>query len=52
MALELILVMGEAGGVMVDPPDEMESKLPVDEQDAPRDATGLIGVLESLFWQL
>ena len=51
IALELILVMGEAGGVMVEPLDESESKLPDDEQD-PRVPTGLIGVLETLVWQL
>jgi len=43
--------MGEVGegGVMVDPADELESKLPVDEQDPPRDETGLSELLERRF---
>lgn len=52
--------MGEMGdgGVMAEsaepaePADPLESKLPVDEQDAPREETGLSELLESLFWQL
>lgn len=34
---------------MVEPAEELESKLPVDEQDPPRDEMGLVEVLESLF---
>jgi hypothetical protein len=48
MNLESTREMGE-GGVTVEPADELESKLPVDEQDPPRDEMGLNELLESLF---
>lgn len=51
MNLESTREMGETGdgGVMVEPADELESKLPVEEQDPPRDETGRNELLESLF---
>ena len=52
MALDSTREIGEDGGVMVDPPEELESKLPVDEQEPPREDKGRIEELESLFWQL
>ena len=48
MTFESTRDMGE-GGVMVEPADELESKLPLDEQDPPRDEMGLVEMLESLF---
>lgn len=46
--------VGEVGdeGEMVDPAEELDSRLPVDEQDPPRDEMGLSEVLERRFWQL
>jgi len=40
------------GGVTVEPDDELESKLPVEEQDPPREEIGLRELLERRFWQL
>lgn len=52
MAILSLLEIGE-GGVMADVAEELESKLPLDEQDAPLEANGrLIDELGSRFWQL
>lgn len=51
MALASTLEIGE-GGVMADDADELESKLPVDDDEPPRDEIGRMDELDSLFWQL
>lgn len=51
MAIGSFLDMGE-GGVMAVEVDELESKLPADEHDAPLGESGLTDELESRFWQL
>lgn len=51
MTLDSALETGE-GGVIADEADELESKLPVEEHEPPRDEIGLKDELESLFWQL
>ena len=49
MTLVLTLDIGELGG---EGPDELESKLPTDEEQPSRGEIGGTDVVDILFWQL